>query len=374
MQAQPYFTPLLTGTEKSRYVRKPDTDEWYKEDEEGNEVVENGETEMDSDSDLKDHCSSGDETNQNHKDDHPPSKEKKSKSKPLDRRSLLFRMTLVNSYGSAELARLKDDGAPLRFNNRTYIALDWKDKAKNKFYIETEAEDSEPHESMNLRSVSRKQQVDLSECLNLFLTEETLEKEDSWYCPACKKHQQATKKFDLWKLPKVLIIHLKRFSYNRFLRDKLDTLVTFPTENLDMSRSVICPNGGPYQYDLVAVSNHYGGMGGGHYTAYAQNACTQNWNYFDDSSVSDANKEQVVSKAAYVLFYLRKDRVEEYNQSLSQFIASRGEETTQNGDAEEEEQHIATETCDRKLRSHTGARSKRHSNGLSDSEEEMETN
>lgn len=34
--------------------------------------------------------------------------------------------------------------------------------------------------------------------------------------------------------------------------------------NLDMSSSVICPNGGPYQYDLVAVSNHYGGMGGGH--------------------------------------------------------------------------------------------------------------
>eukprot|EP00057_Strongylocentrotus_purpuratus_P021281 XP_011675755.1 PREDICTED: ubiquitin carboxyl-terminal hydrolase 4 isoform X2 [Strongylocentrotus purpuratus] len=359
----------------SRYVRRPDTEDWYKDDEEGNEVVENGETEMDSDSDSKEHCSSGEDTTQNHKEDPPtpPSKEKKTKSKPLDRRSLLFRMSLVNSYGSAELARLKDDGAPLRFNNRTYIALDWKDKAKDKFYIETEAEDSEPHESMNLRSVSRKQQVDLNECLNLFLTEETLEKEDSWYCPACKKHQEATKKFDLWKLPKVLIIHLKRFSYNRFLRDKLDTLVTFPTENLDMSSSVICPNGGPYQYDLVAVSNHYGGMGGGHYTAYAQNACTQNWYYFDDSSVSDASKEQVVSKAAYVLFYLRKDRVEEYKQSLSQVIARRGEETTENGEAEEEE-HIATETSDRKLRSHTGARSKRHSNGLSDSEEEMETN
>ena len=37
------------------------------------------------------------------------------------------------------------------------------------------------------------------------------------YCPSCKKHQQATKKFDLWKLPKILVIHLKRFSYNRWL-------------------------------------------------------------------------------------------------------------------------------------------------------------
>lgn len=48
------------------------------------------------------------------------------------------------------------------------------------------------------------------------------------YCPNCKKHQQATKKFDLWSLPKILVVHLKRFSYNRYWRDKLDTVVEFP--------------------------------------------------------------------------------------------------------------------------------------------------
>jgi len=48
------------------------------------------------------------------------------------------------------------------------------------------------------------------------------------YCPKCKKHQQATKKFDLWSLPDTLIIHLKRFSYNRYWRDKIDALVEFP--------------------------------------------------------------------------------------------------------------------------------------------------
>ena len=42
------------------------------------------------------------------------------------------------------------------------------------------------------------------------------------------KHQQATKKFDLWSLPEVLVIHLKRFSYNRYWRDKIDTLIEFP--------------------------------------------------------------------------------------------------------------------------------------------------
>lgn len=35
------------------------------------------------------------------------------------------------------------------------------------------------------------------------------------YCPNCKEFVQATKKFDLWRLPDVLVIHLKRFSYDR---------------------------------------------------------------------------------------------------------------------------------------------------------------
>lgn len=48
------------------------------------------------------------------------------------------------------------------------------------------------------------------------------------YCPKCKIHQQATKKFDLWSLPDVLIIHLKRFSYNKYFRDKIDVMVEFP--------------------------------------------------------------------------------------------------------------------------------------------------
>lgn len=39
------------------------------------------------------------------------------------------------------------------------------------------------------------------------------------YCPSCKVHQQATKKFDLWSLPKILVVHLKRFSYNRLASD-----------------------------------------------------------------------------------------------------------------------------------------------------------
>lgn len=60
------------------------------------------------------------------------------------------------------------------------------------------------------------------------------------------------------------MISLKRFSYNRYFRDKIDLLVDFPVHGLDMSKYIINKSHGPAVYDLVAVSNHYGGMGGGH--------------------------------------------------------------------------------------------------------------
>lgn len=108
-------------------------------------------------------------------------------------------------------------------------------------------------------------------------------------------------------LPNILIIHLKRFSYSRTHRDKLDVLVDFPVENLDMTSYVQHnPNNESYRYDLIAVANHYGGLGGGHYTAYAKNFKNQKWYYFDDSNVSAVNDGQVVGKPAYVLFYQRQ--------------------------------------------------------------------
>ena len=54
------------------------------------------------------------------------------------------------------------------------------------------------------------------------------------YCPRCRKHQQATKKFDLWQLPAILVIHLKRFSYNKVWRDKLDITIDYPTRCVTM--------------------------------------------------------------------------------------------------------------------------------------------
>jgi len=60
-------------------------------------------------------------------------------------------------------------------------------------------------------------------------------------------------------------------------------------------------------YDLYAVSNHYGGLHGGHYTAYGFNQQMNKWYSFNDSSVSSADHDDVVSQGAYLLFYRKRD-------------------------------------------------------------------
>ncbi|WAQ91555.1 hypothetical protein PtA15_14A439 [Puccinia triticina] len=60
-------------------------------------------------------------------------------------------------------------------------------------------------------------------------------------------------------------------------------------------------------YDLFAVDNHFGGLGGGHYTAFAKNEEDGKWHNYDDSHVTEVSSpEKVKSSAAYLLFYRRR--------------------------------------------------------------------
>ena len=61
-------------------------------------------------------------------------------------------------------------------------------------------------------------------------------------------------------------------------------------------------------YDLHAVSNHYGSLAFGHYTAFCKNAKSGEWYDFNDSSVSELGSPQdAITTAAYVLYYKRRD-------------------------------------------------------------------
>uniref|UniRef100_A0A8C1EXS1 Ubiquitin carboxyl-terminal hydrolase n=1 Tax=Cyprinus carpio carpio TaxID=630221 RepID=A0A8C1EXS1_CYPCA len=223
----------------------------------------------------------------------------------------LFTIQAVNSNGTTDRNVPALNGMTHCFClAQPYIAIDWDPDMKKKYYNENEAEKYIKHQSMDVPH--QQITVQLQECIELFTTVETLEEENPWYCPTCKKHQLATKKLDLWSLPEVLIIHLKRFSYTKYSREKLDTIVEFPLRDLDFSgfllKKTVNSTEPPCRYDLISVSNHFGGLRDGHYTSYARNKDNGQWYYFDDSKVTYAREEQITS-AVYLLFYQRQDKI-----------------------------------------------------------------
>jgi ubiquitin carboxyl-terminal hydrolase 4/11 len=175
------------------------------------------------------------------------------------------------------------------------IVLDWNDDAYDALFEGIESEtngmrgtgtwkkiDTWPDEELAAKraqsQLRRKNGVTLDECLDEFGKMETLSENNSWYCPRCKEHRQANKRFELWKVPDILVMHLKRFSSNRNFRDKLELHVDYPVDGLDLSERVIGNDEGKSMvYDLIAVDNHYGGLGGGHYTAVTQNFFNKEW-------------------------------------------------------------------------------------------------
>lgn len=150
----------------------------------------------------------------------------------------------------------------------------------------------------------RKNGVALESCIGEFCKEERLDVRNKTFCKDCKEHVQGTKKMEIWRLPQILIFHLKRFKQIETYKIKDKKLVAFPIKDLDLSR--FCNDAKGF-YDLYAVSNHYGEKDFGHYTSYAFNYKKEMWYEFDDEDVKKINESRVVTPEAYVLFYKLKD-------------------------------------------------------------------
>ncbi|XP_034486104.1 ubiquitin carboxyl-terminal hydrolase 8 isoform X2 [Drosophila innubila] len=144
----------------------------------------------------------------------------------------------------------------------------------------------------------------LNQCMDMYFSGEKIH---GWNCPTCKTKRDAIKKLDISRLPPVLVVHLKRFyadPSNSGAYVKKQNYLQFPLENLDMKPYTARAESRtrtPKTYKLYAVSNHYGTMEGGHYTAFCDN--DGRWYKFDDQVVSTLDSSNVVSSAAYILFY-----------------------------------------------------------------------
>ncbi|XP_068160607.1 ubiquitin carboxyl-terminal hydrolase 19 isoform X2 [Antennarius striatus] len=238
-------------------------------------------------------------------------------SEPASGLASQFYIALLNSNKEQRLDEKEDTLVDLP--DEATLELVWKNNERLKEYVLVSSKDLEYEEDPgSLSETARAGHFTLEQCLNLFTKPEVLAPEEAWYCPKCQQHREASKQLLLWRLPNILIIQLKRFSFRSFIwRDKINDMVDFPVRNLDLSKFCIGQKDEMQQppiYDLYAVINHYGGMIGGHYTAYARLPSDKNsqrsdvgWRLFDDSTVTMVEESQVVTRYAYVLFYRRRN-------------------------------------------------------------------
>ena len=188
--------------------------------------------------------------------------------------------------------------------------------------------------------------VTLDQCFEFFAASEVLDEDNKWFCPNCREFVCATKKMDVWSVPDVLIIQLKRFIGGGWSTKKLDMNVDYPDE-IDMSQYIVGPQKGtPQRYKFYAVSEHMGGLGGGHYIAHAavQDATGgEQWYEFNDSSVSSSTREDAHSQLAYVLFYVREGSRDSI---MSQWGSAQPQQTVTAAKEEEESSDPSTSSDD----------------------------
>ncbi|CAG2247856.1 USP6_32 [Mytilus edulis] len=259
----------------------------------------------------------------------------------------------------------------------SFIAIDWDPTALHLRYQTSLERLCEEHESVEDSRRKQKEPINLDTCLQAFTKEEELGEDELYYCSKCKKHCLASKKLDIWRLPPILIINLKRFQFLNGRWVKSHKIVNFPYEEFDPSRYVvprscekhkniydancnqskdtlqtsdsIVPNGNiptlcdkdksdsekqistddckscnnnrnideldytDVRYHLNSMSCHTGILGGGHYVCYAKNP-NHKWYLYNDSSCKEISNDQVDTNSAYILFY------EQQNVDFSKFM------------------------------------------------------
>lgn len=137
--------------------------------------------------------------------------------------------------------------------------------------------------------------------------------ERQYQCQRCKEKVQAFKQLTIHKAPYVLNIHLKRFG-SSIRGEKINKKVEFePT--LDLKPFFSGAHEGELKYTLYGVLVHAGwSTHSGHYFCYVRTSAGL-WYSLDDNHVSQVSEKIVLSREAYMLFYVR-DRTSAMKQQV----------------------------------------------------------
>ncbi len=156
--------------------------------------------------------------------------------------------------------------------------------------------------------------TNIYDCLDEFIKEEKVDEHNMIKCDFCGRFNKSTKQTKLCKVPKILVIQLKRFRVNNYgiINQKINNKIEYPINNLDLNKYVI-NNNINNNYNLFGVNchhsiGHFNSINFGHYTSKIINRFDNKWYTFDDSkSLIESNEDDIINKNAYMLFYIRND-------------------------------------------------------------------
>ena len=143
----------------------------------------------------------------------------------------------------------------------------------------------------------------LKECFEQFVSSEQIDRK----CEGCEC-KKAIKKQMIWRPGMTMFIQLCRFNNlpnGRICKNNLNVEIPHQIDISEYCDSSMLTEQTPsYKYKLKGISNHMGGMGGGHYTADCVSIIdNKTWYHFDDSSVSRYQGTEINTSNAYILMY-----------------------------------------------------------------------
>lgn len=147
--------------------------------------------------------------------------------------------------------------------------------------------------------------TNIHECLDEFSKEEKMDSHNMIKCDFCGRLNKSVKQTKLYKLPKILIIQLKRFRVNNYgiINQKINRMIEYPID-LDINNN---------KYKLYGVNNHhsigdFNSINFGHYTTNVINRFDNKWYTFDDAKpIVELDESDIITKDAYMLFYIKND-------------------------------------------------------------------
>ncbi|CAJ2659391.1 unnamed protein product [Trifolium pratense] len=146
----------------------------------------------------------------------------------------------------------------------------------------------------------------LKDSMQKFFQPEVLDGNNKYKCDGCKKLVTAKKQMSILQAPNILVIQLKRFE--GILGGKIDKTVGF--EEVMVLSSFMCKTSQDPQpeYKLFGTIVHSGySPESGHYYAYIKDAMGR-WYCCDDSCVTLASLQEVLSEKVYILFFSRTNQ------------------------------------------------------------------